>query len=241
MITFISLPAKAYGIPLEVLGNCFIKELSPERAMIIVDALPTEKGYVPHLYIKLQGAVIEGLRIDSIALEARDVQFNPPADWNEKLRPRDVSAVSFEARLLEDDINEALKEYELKDKRWSNFKFDLRDGKIVATAVYEQPMLLFKLNVLVKLSGELKVVDGDKIYLTNYKLYADGFRLPDQATQELVEKVQPLIDFSNFMFPVKLDSVSNDDKSIFIQTKDKPKPFDSTFKWTYPRSSGNNF
>jgi len=41
-----------------------------------------------------------------------------------------VSAVSFEARLLKDDINGALKNYELKDKRWSNFEFDLRNGKM---------------------------------------------------------------------------------------------------------------
>ena len=241
MIAFISLPAKANSVPLEVLGSCFIKELSPEKALIIVDAPPTDEGYVSHLYIKLQGAVVEGLRIDSIAIEARDVQFNPPTDWDKKLRPRDVSSVSFEARLLEDDINGALKNYELKDKRWSNFEFDLRNGKIVATAVYELPMLLFKLNVLAKLTGELEVVDENKIYLKNYKLYADGFRLPEQATQELVEKVQPLIDFSDFIFPVRLDSVSNDDKAIFIRTKDKPQPFDSGFKWTYPRSLGNNF
>jgi len=89
-----------------------------------------------------------------------------------------VSAVSFEARLLKDDINGALKNYELKDKRWSNFEFDLRNGKIVATAVYELPMLLFKLNVLAKLTGELEVVDENKIYLKNYSFMptASAFR-----------------------------------------------------------------
>jgi len=44
------------------------------------------------------------LRIDEIAIEARDVHFNPPAEWEEKLRPKEVSTVLFEARLLEEDV-----------------------------------------------------------------------------------------------------------------------------------------
>lgn len=239
LIIFMSLPAGACTIPIEVLGSRFVEELSPEQALVIVDSLPTCDGYVSHLYMKLQGAVVEGLRIDEIAIEARDVYFNPPVEWKEKLRPKEVSTVLFEARLLEEDVNNALKKYELKDKRWSNFKFDLRNGKVVAIAVYEQPLLLFKLNILAKLIGELEVVGGNKIYLKNCKLYADGFRLPEHATQELIEKVQPLLDFDKFIFPVQLDSVSNDDKSILIFTKDKPEPFESSFTWTYSSFSEN--
>ena len=89
-------------------------------------------------------------------------------------------------------------------------------------------------NILAKLIGELEVVGGNKIYLKNCKLYADGFRLPEHATQELIEKVQPLLDFDKFIFPVQLDSVSNDDKSILIFTKDKPEPFESSFTWLIP-------
>ncbi|MEN2995591.1 MAG: DUF2993 domain-containing protein [Acetomicrobium sp.] len=237
IITLILPFNRAYGSSVEKLATAFTKELTPEQAIIIVDNPPKDDGYVGHLYVNLKGAVLEGLRIDEISLEAKDVYFNPPAKWDEKLRPQKVAEVSFEARLLEDDINKALKEYELKDKKWSNFKFDLRDGQIVAIAVYEQPLLLFKLNVLVKLSGKLEVVDKDKIYLVDYKLYADGFRLPEQATRDLVENVQPLLDFSEFMFPVKLDSVYNDEEALFIRTKEKPEPFDSAHQWTYSLAS----
>ena len=73
LIIFMSLPAGACTIPIEVLGSHFVEELSPEQALVIVDSLPTCDGYVSHLYMKLQGAVVEGLRIDEIAIEARDV------------------------------------------------------------------------------------------------------------------------------------------------------------------------
>jgi len=53
-----SLPAGASAVPIEVLGGRFVEELSPEQALVIVDNLPTCDGYVPHLYIKLQGAVV---------------------------------------------------------------------------------------------------------------------------------------------------------------------------------------
>lgn len=229
---FVSPCASANGL-IDELGNAMVREFSPD-CLVFTSAEPIgDDGFTSHLHLAVEGGKIDKLRIDEISVEAFNVRFNPPEMWQEKLRLEAVDEVRLAARITEKDINAALLGTEL-DEHWKNVHIDLRPKEIVAIGVYQQSFI-FKFRFLLKLAGELEIVDGNKVYLTNYRFYANGFRISQETTDKIVEEIQPILDLTNFVFPAKLKEIRLSEEELLLYSDPPPSEISGGVVWSFKR------
>jgi hypothetical protein len=232
-ILFVSPCTSANGL-IDELGKAMVREFSPD-CLVFTSAEPIgDDGFTPHLHLAVKGGMIDKLRVDEISVEAFSVRFNSPEMWHEKLRLEAVDEVRLAARITEKDINAALLGTEL-DEHWKNVRIDLRPEEIVAVGVYQQSFI-FKFRFLLKLAGGLEVVDGNKVYLTNYQFYANGFRVSQETTDKIVEKIQPILDLSKFIFPAKLKEIRLSEEELLLYSDPPPSEISGGIVWSFKRS-----
>lgn len=198
------------------------KKFAPEWMEVSIEGGPDEKGFVKKASVRAKGAVIDKLRVDSLVMEAADIQFNDPADWDRKLKVRSAGLTKSRGVILERDINAAMVKSLSRDKKWKSISMDLSPQRIKAVGVYETHFL-FKLRFLVKLTGILAASpDGKQIYIRDYKINVSGMTMPQGLTEDVIEKVQPIIDFRESVFPVSVKKIVMDDESISFVSDPPP-------------------
>ena len=213
--------------PSQRLQHHFIKELDPEKMTIIFDEEPDESGYIRDKYMNLEGAIIGGVRIDNLSLRAMGVQLTPMRDWGEKGPEADyIMNILAKGIIDEDDINRNLIQKEFgNDDHWHNIQLDIHPEGIYAKGYY-LVRLLFKLDILIEIESRLKIVDFQQIWLDNYKVRVNRVDVPEFITEKAVSQIQPLLDLSKFVFPLKLTSISYSDTSITLSSAKEPEPFE---------------
>ena len=230
-----ALPAASQGVPLTDEGRAALlraaleKKFSPQSMDVHFEGGPDAKGFVKKAVVRAGGAVIDKLRVDSLVMEASNVQFNPPEDWERKLEVKSSGETRTRGVILEKDINEALAKSVKKDPKWQSMRMDLSPEKIKAVGVYETHFL-FKFHLVVKLTGKLAASpDGKQIFIRDYKLNVSGLTMPQGLTEDVIEKVQPIIDFRESPFPVSVKKVVMDDTTIAF-VSDPPPAADAPAK-----------
>lgn len=224
--------APAKGL-IDELGKAMVREFSPDCLVFTSTEPIGDDVFASHLHLALKGGTIDKLRIDEISIEAFNARFNPPEMWREKLRLEAVDEVRLAARITEKDINSALLGTDL-DEHWKNVRIDLRPGEIAAVGVY-QYSFIFKFRFLLKLAGELEIVDGNKVYLTNYRFFANGFRVSQETTDEIVEKIQPILDLTEFVFPAKLKEIHINEEELLLYSDPLPSEISDGIVWSFKR------
>jgi hypothetical protein len=84
-----------------------------------------------------------------------------------------------------------------------------------------------------KLAGELEIVDGNKVYLTNYRFYANGFRISQETTDKIVEEIQPILDLTNFVFPAKLKEIRLSEEELLLYSDPPPSEISGGVVWSF--------
>lgn len=205
----------------------FIKQLDPEKMVMIFDEEPGEEGYIRDVYMDLKGAVIGGVRIKSLVIRGSGIQLSPVHTWGED-GPEVEQILNIHAKGIidENDINQNLLQKEFGDDgHWHNLQLDIHPGGIYAKGYYLVRML-FKLDILIEIESRLKIVDFQQIWLDQYTVRVNRVDIPAFITEKAVSQIQPLLDLSRFVFPLKLTSISYDDTSITLSSSREPEPFD---------------
>ncbi len=221
-------PAGAQGVPVSSEGRAALlraaleRKFSPESMEVRLEGGPDAGGFVKKAVVRAKGAVIDRLRVESLVMEAADLQFNPPEEWEKKLEVKSAGETRSRGVILEKDINAAMTASLKGDKRWKSIRMDLSPRQIKAVGVYET-YFIFKLHLVVKLTGILAASpDGKQIFIRDYKLNVSGLTMPEGLTQDVIEKVQPIIDFRESVFPVSVKKIVMDDTSIAFVSDPPP-------------------
>ena len=213
----------------------FVDRLQPRKMKMILDEEPEDSGRIRTVYMEIADPVIGNIQIEDLTLDAYDVEFNPPSSWSEDgIEARNILLVHAKTCIREDDINETLARKAFgHDEHWHGLRIDFKPEGIYARGYYLAKVLMVKLDILIEISGQLKVVDRQQIWLDKYALKVNKVSVPDSVTERAMGKIQPIIDLSKFMFPLELDTVRQDEERVYIRSHILPEPFDGiTYRYS---------
>lgn len=219
----------------------FLDETNPEWGEMILDGPPDDSGKIRHIYLDLKGADIGGVRIERITVEGYDVVLTSPDTWGtEEADVLSVLSTNAVAVIKEKDVNEHLKSKEFgDDETWNNLHLDFSPGRVYAKGYYLADLKLFKLNILIEIDGTFKVKDGKQIWLDDYSLKVNRAKIPDGLTDRAMAKIQPILDLSRFIFPIKLSQVLLDDEKATIESVRRPERFEG-IRFEFTRDADEN-
>ncbi len=229
-------PGKSLGhsqnvssLPSAVLFREFHRQLKPEKIVMILDEEPQESGRVRHLYLDLLGPRLGGVRVQRLALEAWDVQFNPVEEWtasgDEPVKVQEVLQTYAEGIITEKDLNDDLLQKKFgDDKKWHHLYLDFTPEGIYARGEYRMKLLV-NLDILIEINGKLGIKKDREIWLEDYRFRVNKVNVPKRLTRSAVEELQPLLDLGKYMFPLQLKTLIMDDEKVALRSKVAPKSF----------------
>ncbi|MDD4835687.1 MAG: DUF2993 domain-containing protein [Dethiosulfovibrio sp.] len=229
LVMVLSVSSQSWGNEIgRRLFDGFVEETNPEWGEMILDGPPDDSGKVRHIYLDLKGADIGGVRIDRITVEGYDVVLTSPDTWGtESADVLSVLSTNAVAVIREKDVNDHLKSKEFgEDESWNNLNLDFSPGRVYANGYYLADLKLFKLNILIEIDGTFKVKEGKQIWLDDYRLKVNRAKIPDGLTDRAMAKIQPILDLSRFIFPIKLSQVVLDDEKATVESVRAPERFE---------------
>jgi len=205
----------------------FVDGMDPLEVEMILSQEPDASGHVNRIFMNLRRPLIGGVRLDNISFEALDVHFNPVREWaSNPVEVQDMLAVYAQGTLLEDDINNSLRNREFGgDEHWHDLALDFRSSSIYAKGYY-LAKFIFRLDILIEISGELSIVRKQQIWLDNYNLRVNRVNVPENITDRAISKIQPILDLSRFIFPLELNSIEMDENKIQLRSRYLPQRFE---------------
>ncbi|WP_026368893.1 DUF2993 domain-containing protein [Aminiphilus circumscriptus] len=214
-----------------------VESLAPESLELVLEGGPDASGAVRRLYFEARGAKQGGIRIESLRLEALFVKFdlggpsgNDGSVHGEgNLGDLNVSeAVQgyFEGRVLEKDLNDFLLGATLTGggAEWRDLRFDLRPGGFSASARFASGVV----SARVVVESDLEIEDRDRLRMRNYRISVNNAETDMAMILEAIEKAQPLLDFRDFPFPVRLRELTVDEDALVLATRVAPTRFEGT-------------
>ena len=222
--------------PARLLRN-LVESLAPESLELVLEDGPDASGAVRRLYFEARGAKQGGIRIDSLRLEALFVKFDigspsgndgsAPGEGNlGDLNVSEAVQGYFEGRVLEKDLNDFLLGATLTGggAEWKDLRFDLRPGGFSASARFASGVV----SARVVVESHLEIEDRDRLRMRNYRVSVNNAETDMAMILEAIEKAQPLLDFRNFPFPVRLRELTVDEDALVLATRVAPTRFEGT-------------
>lgn len=211
-----------------LLFKAFAEGLNPESMDMILDEEPDETGRVRHLFLDLYGCELGGVRIERLEIEAFDTDFTDPCSW-ESSGPdvEEMLFVNARATILEKDVNRAISDavFGDEDGNWHNLFLDFRKNGVYASGYYTV-RLLFKLDILIELEGRFGIVGGKQVWLEDYTMKVNRVDLPEVLTDRAISQIQPIIDLNEFVFPLTLKTVIQEEDRVILESRNEPERFD---------------
>lgn len=212
-----------------VLFNYLVQRLNPESMEMVIDQEPDDEGNIRHLYLKVNGANFGGFRVKALSLETMFSRFSPPSTWGngKEIELEDAMTGHFAASVTEADVNTALKGQ--LDDNWKDVVVDFRNGEIFAKGYYLVRGTI-SLKILVELFTGLEV-RAKQIWLKDYRLEVNNAEKTD-IVRDAVKDIQPLVDLSDFVFPLDVQKLDITDGGLALSTRVPPTGFDG-IKYCY--------
>lgn len=214
-----------------------VESLAPESLELVLEGGPDASGAVRRLYFEARGAKQGGIRIESLRLEALFVKFDlggpsgnggsAPGEGNlGDLNVSEAVQGYFEGRVLEKDLNDFLLGATLTGggAEWRNLRFDLRPGGFSASARFASGVV----SARVVVESELEIEDRDRLRMRNYRISVNNAETDMAMILDAIEKAQPLLDFRDFPFPVRLRELTVDEDALVLATRVAPTRFEGT-------------
>ena len=234
MFMIFVLPCVSYADEVEDLLNFYVKKFTPEKATLIISDKPDETGLFNDVYLDLQGVVIEKLRLSSLVVNMRGVQFNEPSEWSKgNVECLNAISVLATATLLEKDINESIENrtFGSGDGQWHDMSMKILPSGLGGKGYYTYSIL----DILIEINSKLKIVKGKELWLDNPAVKVNKLDLPDYVTRKALSAIQPLVDLREFPLPLTLNKVELKKGSATLSSRTLPKALKGGLKYTYSK------
>ena len=158
------------------------------------------------------GAKISKFKIKEIKLEAEidPSKLQNAASGDEIMEC--IEGSKGEITLAESDVNEYFKENG-GSGGFSDLIFDFTKKGYKAKGRFQADLLIMKLDLNLEAEGRL-ALKSDGVYLEDTVIYADGSKQSDTITQLIVDRVNPLLSFSEIPFPVEFSRIKMTDSEV---------------------------
>ncbi|MBQ6971926.1 MAG: DUF2993 domain-containing protein [Synergistaceae bacterium] len=220
--------------PVDDLLAYYVGEYGVEKGEILVDALPDDTGKFGDIYMSLTGLMVEGLRIGSVTVRMKGVQFNAPSNWKagnvECLNAISVNAV---AEIFEDDINRAIAAKTFGDGKdeWHDLAMRIKPSGLSGKGYYKFGIL----DILIEITSNLRIVKGKELWLKDPQVKINKMDLPDYVTKQALGKIQPLVNLNRLPLPLSLNKVELKNGSAVLSSRTLPKTIPGGLRYTYSK------
>lgn len=218
----------------EDLLNFYVKKFTPEKAVLIISDKPDKTGLFSEVYMDLKGVVIENLRLDSLTVQMRGVQFNEPSQWKEgNVECKDAISVLASAKMLESDINKSIesKSFGKKDEHWHDMSMKITPKGLGGRGYYKYSIL----DILIEIDSKLKIVKNKELWLDNPQLRVNKLDVPDYVTKKALTKIQPLVNLKKFPLPLSLNKVELKNGEATLSSKKLPQALKDGITYKYSK------
>ena len=169
-------------------------------------------------YAEMKGAVLSKIRIDTMRLDAlltnRDQPLSDDVDSLASL----IGYSRGELVLLERDVNAYFDNNNTRG--FSNLTFDFKPEGFRAEGVFSATFL-FTIRIRLAATGILALA-SDGVYLEDVKIYTESIKQPDMLTNQVLSRVNPLIEWSDIPFKVEFKEISMDDEAVRMTGNPQP-------------------
>ncbi|MBQ3645607.1 MAG: DUF2993 domain-containing protein [Synergistaceae bacterium] len=214
--------------------NFYVKKFRPEKALLVISGKPDETGLFNDIYMNLQGVVIDKLRLDSLVVRMRGVQFNEPSEWKKgNVECKDAISVLATGTIFERDINKSIEDKTFGEGRdeWHDLSMKINPSGLSGSGYYKYNIL----DIRIDIDSKLKIVKGKELWLDNPVAKVNKLDVPDYVTRKALTRIQPLVDLRKFPLPLSLHKVELKKGSAVLSTRTLPKEMKDGLKYTYTK------
>ncbi len=226
-----------YADEVDDLLKYYVNRFNPETAYLVIADKPDKTGRFSDLYMDLNGVVIEDLRIDRLTFRMGGVQFNEPSEWAKgNVECSDAVQVQAFASIFEDDINRAIEAKTFGEKdHWHDVSMAITPQGLKGKGYYTADAGLFNIDILLEITGGLKIVNGKELWLNNPSVKVNKLDVPDYITRKALTRIQPLVDLNRVPLPMTLHMVDLKQGNAVLSTRTLPKPITEGLKYSYKK------
>jgi len=210
----------------EEVGKLLIQEFNPEKLTVQATAGGS------FLYAKATGITIDGVRMESVSMYA--MMRETPKDVAQEGKYKLADLIHYsrgEIIFLEKDFSDYTSKETEDIKGFKDLKCDFSREGIKVSGVYTAKFL-FTFNI--RLEAHSKLEFNEKgLYLTDTALYVFGVKQPKYITNQLLERINPLIEKDRIPFPIRMTDIIYEDDRVVITGN--PKPLKNADVWSYKR------
>ncbi|MCD8162156.1 MAG: DUF2993 domain-containing protein [Synergistaceae bacterium] len=208
------------------IGTLVREQLSPERIEVTV----ADGGKLA--WIECAGAMISGIRIESmkLAVELAELPANIQDGGGMELSNR-ITSSRGEIVLRERDVNDY---FASGKSTWcfSELRFKFYPQGYSADGKFEADVVIIKINLDLKAEGKLGLKQ-DGVYLEDTVIYAQGIKQPENITELVTGRVNPLLPFAKIPFPVSFSRMTMKKGEALLTGE--PKKIDGGNVWRWNR------
>ncbi len=233
LFVFISFSV-SYADEVNDLLNFYVKKFNPEKASLVISDKPDETGKFNDIYMELTGVVIEKLRLASLVVRMRGVQFNEPAEWKKgNVKCNDALSVLATSTILESDINKSIADrtFGKGDGEWHDLALKIRPEGLKGSGYYKFSIL----DIRIDIDSKLKVVKGKELWLDEPAVKVNKLDIPDYVTNKALARIQPLVDLRKLPLPLTLYNVELKNGSATLSSRKLPEALTKGLKYTYTK------
>jgi hypothetical protein len=222
MIIAAALLLPAMSIPSECFGLAD-SEMAAALAEKLGDEFNPESLSVKVLgnraYAEAGGVFLSGVRVDKLKIEAMLSSSEVPEGDAESL----ASIIGYswgEVTLLKSDVNDYFRENE--SRGFSDLKVEFNSEGFRASGVFTAS-LLFTFRIKIAASGKFGL-RPDGVYIEDAMVYLQNVRQPGFLVKEMMERANPLLEWSEIPFRVVFRSIAMTEHSATMSGY--PRDFD---------------
>ena len=213
--------------PVDDLLDYYVSRFNVEKGLITVDRQPDDTGLFSDVYMKLDGLMVEGLRIDTVEVRMKGVQFNEPSQWKSgNVECKSAISVQAVAEIFEKDINNAIASKTFGDNgnEWHDLALVIKPSGLSGKGYYNAKVGFLDLDILIEITSGLRIVKGKELWLKDPQVKMNRLDLPDYVTKQALSKIQPLVSLNDFPLPLTLHKVELKQGSAVLSSRNLPKP-----------------
>ncbi|MDR3321184.1 MAG: DUF2993 domain-containing protein [Synergistaceae bacterium] len=179
-------------------------------------------------YAEMRGVVLSGIRIDTMRLDALLTNDNGALGSDVDSLASLIGYSKGEIVLLERDVNNYFANNNTKG--FSNLVFNFTPKGFRADGIFSADFL-FTLRVRLAAEGVLGL-RSEGLYLEDVSIYVEKIKQPSALTNQIVNRVNPLLKWSDIPFKVEFRTVTIDDEAT--RMTGGPERLESGFKVLWP-------
>jgi hypothetical protein len=183
-----------------------------------------------HAYAEARGIFLSGVRVDTLKIEAMLTSSEVPEGDAESL----ASIIGYswgEVTLLESDVNGYFKEHE--SRGFSDLEVEFSPEGFRASGIFTAS-LLFTFRIKIAASGKFGL-RPDGVYIEDAMIYIQNVRQPGFLVREMMERANPLLEWSEIPFRVVFKTIAMTDRSATMSGA--PRDFDGGVSVTWDSAS----